>query len=120
VIFSPVELGAWSAAIAGAVAGAMALRRRWSSDSAGVTRDRTESRFLDQLIDDASSVRQAMRERQADAAAIAQLQERNRALERELAILTMEFEAFKRLIARNFPDAREWLGTGFAELDPAR
>ncbi len=117
---TPLELGAWSAAIASVGAAGMAARRRWSRDSTGVARDRTESKFLDQLIDDASAIRKAMRERQADAAAIAALQERNRALERELAVLTMEFEAFKRLIARNFPDAREWLGTGFAELDQAR
>lgn len=115
---SPLELAAWSTAFGSVGAGVAVLRRRYSRDRTEMHKDRTESQLLEQLMDDAKDVRQAWGERRRDAAAIASLEARNTTLEKDFARLTMEFEAFKRMVFRLHPELRAFLPSTMASLDP--
>lgn len=116
------ELGAWSTAIAGAIAAFALIRRKWSSDAAAISKDRLESRFLDNAIDERNEALRAVREllgaRQVDAETMATLRGQLRNVETERMRDRMEFDAFKRRVLRAFPEARAFAESAFQPLPP--
>lgn len=121
---SPTELAAWGtgiAAAAGAAGGAVGvLRRRWSSDGAAVSRDKVESRFLGQAMDERDEALRIIRETQAQRAAelelVATLRAHIRFLESAAARHAMEFDAFKRRVVRLYPETRQFVDSSLAPL----
>lgn len=85
-----------------------------------MTKDRTESKFVELLLaerDEAlDEARDAMRARHADAEAIARLSAQNEHQAREIARLTADFASFKRMMIRVYPEMRQFLSSDFAPL----
>lgn len=117
-------LAGWSAAGVGFAGSLALLRRRLSHDQTERTKDRTEGLFVERLLQDRDTAiaenREAVMARQRDAEAIARLTVQNEHQEREISRLTIEFAAFKRLLARLYPDTRQFLGSDFSPLIPTK
>ena len=116
------QVAGWTAAATaaiGAVGGAAMLRRKLSRDRTEMTKDRVESEFVTLLLrerDEAiASAREAWRVRQADAESIARLASQNTFQQQEIERLKGEFAAFKRLIARLYPNTRSFLESDFPQ-----
>ncbi len=113
-------IAGWGAAGVGLAGSLALLRRRLSRDQTEMTKDRTESRFVERLLQDRDAAlaehREALRARQTDSEAIARLTSQNEHQAREIERLTVEFAAFKRMLARLYPETRQFLGSDFPPL----
>lgn len=100
------------------------LRRRVSKDNTEIHKDKTEAEFVTRLLaerDEAiERAEEASKNRDSDRSAIARLEEQNRGQAREIERLQKEFEAFKRVTLRLYPNTRAFLQSDFAELDEAK
>ena len=114
------SLAGWGAAGVGLAGSLALLRRRLSRDQTEMTKDRMETNFIERLLKDRDAAmaeeREAARMRQVDTEAIARLTAQNEHQAREIARLTVEFAAFKRMILRLHPDMRPFLGSDFPPL----
>ena len=102
--------------------GAAFLRRRLSRDSTEMTKDRTESKFVELLLADRdaamASSREAWKTAQASAEAIARLVAENLHQTNEIHRLVDEFGAFKRMLIRLYPETRQFLSSDYPPLLP--
>ena len=102
--------------------GAAFLRRRLSRDSTEMTKDRTESKFVELLLADRdaamASSREAWKTAQASAEAIARLVAENLHQTNEIHRLVDEFGAFKRMLIRLYPETRQFLSSDYPPLSP--
>lgn len=114
------NIAGWGAAGVGLAGSLALLRRRISRDQTEMTKDRTESNFVERLFADRdlamTEAREAWRACRADTEAIARLTSQNEHQAREISRLTVEFAAFKRMIVRLHPDMRPFLGSDFPPL----
>ena len=105
---------------AGLLSVALMLRRRWSRDSTEITKDRAEAQIILTAMaerDEArADARAAWLAHQADAEAIARLSAQNEHQAREIARLTTEFASFKRMLARIYPETRQFLVSDFQPM----
>jgi molecular chaperone GrpE (heat shock protein) len=111
---------AFIAGALGLAGSAALLRRRLSRDETEMTKDRVESKFVAQLLEDRDDAVQRAREasqgRQADREEIARLGAQNAHQAAEIARLTQEFAAFKRMLVRLYPETRQFLTSDFPPL----
>lgn len=103
-----------------ALVGALAvLARRLSRDRNELTKDRVELDYLAQLLKERDealrAARDALRERYDDSKIVARLTVENEFQAKELARLAEDFEHFKRLLARMYPQTRRFVESGFAD-----
>jgi hypothetical protein len=107
---------------AGLLGTVLMLRRRLSRDSTEMTKDRAEAHIIQTALLERDAARAEARaawaEHQADAEAIARLTAQNVHQAKEIERLTAEFRAFKRMLARVFPETREFLISDFQPLTP--
>ena len=86
-----------------------------------MTKDRVESEFVVLLLKERDaamdSAREAWSARQLDAESIARLKAQNDHQQLEIERLKQEFSAFKRLIARLYPNTRVFLESDFGMTD---
>jgi Spy/CpxP family protein refolding chaperone len=115
------QIAGWSAAGAAGVglAGSAALlRRRLSRDKTEIVKDRAADRILKTAMAERDEARAEARAiwiaRAEDSAAIARLTAQNEHQAAEIARLELEFESYKRMLARLSPESRQFLGTDFA------
>ena len=104
-----------AASMLGLGTSAALLRRRLSRDSTEMTKDRTESRFVELMLEERdralASARDAWKGAQMSAEAIARLTEQNAYQAREIERLTREMDRLKRTVIRMYPDTREFLAS---------
>ena len=114
------QVAGWSAAGLGLAGSAALLRRRLSRDRTAMTKDKVEMTFVDQLVKERDSAlaewRMAILARQADSEAIARLSAQNAHQAGEISRLQLEFATFKRMLARLYPEARQFLGSDYPPL----
>lgn len=100
--------------------GAAFLRRRLSRDRTEMTKDRTESRFVELLLEERdralASAKEAWKGAQMSSEAIARLGAQNAHQAGEIDRLVRELERLKRTVMRLYPETREFLATDFQPL----
>jgi hypothetical protein len=115
-------IAGWTAAGIGLAGSAALLRRRLSRDRTEMTKDRAESNLVELLLrerDEAQKIaREAQSARHAAAEAVARLMAKTESQAAEIARLQREFTAFKRMLARVYPDTRLFLGSDFQVPEP--
>lgn len=111
------QAAGWTGAVLTAVGGAALLRRRLSRDRTEITKDQVENDYLVRLLqerDDAlANAQAAWRAHEADAESIARLTSQNTFQQLEIDRLHLEFDQFKRVIARLYPATRQFLESDF-------
>ena len=111
------ELSAAGAAGVGVAGSVALLRRRLSRDKSEMVKDRAEDQILQTALVERDEARAETRAiwlaRADDVAACARLTAQNEHQAAEIARLELEFSAQKRMLARLFPEARQFLGTDF-------
>ena len=111
------QVAGWSAALITAVGGGALLRRRLSRDRTEITKDRVENDLLVVLLKERdqalSAAREVLRQREGDAESIARLTIQSQFQQREIERLQVEFESFKRRLARLYPSTRIFLESDF-------
>jgi hypothetical protein len=112
-------VGAWGAGIVALATSAAVLARRLSKDRTEITKDAAEASFVSQLLKERdaaiASAREAWKERYQDSNTIARLKAENEYQARELARLSDDFAAFKRLLGRMYPETRPFVESGFID-----
>lgn len=117
-------IGAATAAVGALVGGAAVIRRRLVRDQTETIKDRAEGDFVVTLLkerDEAQAdARTAWEARQKDTELIGRLTSQTEYQRQEIERLKKEFAAFKRQVARLYPDARAFVQSDFAppDLDP--
>ena len=118
------QVAGWGAGIVALVSSGALLRRKLSRDHVELTKDRAESAIVNLLLkerdegqvavrDAQANMREAWKERHADAEAIARLTAENAYQAAEIARLSAEMESFKRVLARLYPDTRQFLDSNY-------
>ena len=102
-----------AASVLGLSASVAVFRRRLSRDKTEMTKDRTESCFVELLLQERDSAlassREAWKGAQMSSEAIARLTEQNAHQACEIARLTREMDRLKRTVMRMYPDTRDFL-----------
>jgi hypothetical protein len=113
------EIGAWGAGMVALATSVALLVRRLSKDRTEITKDIAETTFVSQLLKERdaaiASAREAWNERYRDSNTIARLTAENEFQARELARLSEDFAAFKRLLGRVYPETRPFVESGFID-----
>jgi hypothetical protein len=116
------EIAAWGGGIVAGVTALAVLARRLSHDRIVLAKDRVESSFVALLLKERDAAirdaHDAWEERHADTQAIARLSVENEYQAKEIARLTTEFAAFKRVLIRLYPQTREFLESEFGTTGP--
>ena len=125
------NVGGLLVGLAGAATTAMVLRRRYSRDETAMLADREAGGLLVTVRAErdaavageriaAAAERQAYATRAVDMQAIARLEAMNAHQAHDIARLKEEFQAFRRLILRLYPDAEQFMASQVADFEDTR